>query len=142
VYAEVLKGLNSGTPILAAIGLRAVIESVCNEHGIQGHNLEKRIDGLADAGMLSRAQADLLHKHRFLGNVAAHEVVAPKPTELVAALDIAETLLKTLYVLPGVADSITTGVKPRQVKGATTTGAPANVPTAQTGSDKPAAPAI
>jgi len=39
-----------------------------------------------------------------MGNVAAHEIVAPKPTELVAALDIAETLLKTIYVLPEVAE--------------------------------------
>ena len=41
-----------------------------------------------------------------MGNAAAHEMIAPKATELVAALDIAETLLKTIYILPEVADLI------------------------------------
>jgi len=41
-----------------------------------------------------------------MGNEAAHEMVAPKPEHLVAALDIAETLLKTIYVLPEMADKI------------------------------------
>jgi hypothetical protein len=117
VYREVLKAMNSGAPILAAIGLRAIIESVCADQKVPGSNLEKRIDALAKNGSLSGLQAEFLHRHRFLGNTAAHEVVAPKPTELVAALDIAETLLKTIYVLPDVALSISTGVKPRQSAG-------------------------
>ena len=41
-----------------------------------------------------------------MGNEAAHEIVAPKAQDLIAALDIAETLLKTIYVLPNVAASI------------------------------------
>ena len=57
-------------------------------------------------GLLSKKQAEFLHNHRFMGNEAAHEMVAPKPEHLVAALDIAETLLKTIYVLPKMADKI------------------------------------
>jgi hypothetical protein len=113
VYLEVLKALNIGAPILAAVGLRAVVESVCSEQNVQGHSLENRINKLADMGVLSRVQADFLHAHRFLGNTAAHQIVAPKAQELVAALDIAETLLKTLYVLPQIAPAITTGVRAR-----------------------------
>lgn len=63
-------------------------------------------------GWLSQKQAETLHMHRFMGNVAAHEIQAPKPQELIAALDIAETLLKTIYILPDMADSIKTGRKP------------------------------
>lgn len=69
------------------------------------------IDELADSGLLAKSQAELLHKHRFLGNVAAHEMKEPSPKVLNAALDIAETLLKTIYVLPGIADTIKTGNK-------------------------------
>ena len=114
VYQEVLKAMNTGSPILAAIGLRAIVESVCSEQNVTGSNLEKRIDKLADMGVLARTQAEFLHGHRFMGNTAAHEITAPKPQELVAALDIAETLLKTIYVLPQLAPEITTGVKPRK----------------------------
>jgi len=61
-------------PVLAGVGLRALIEAVCRDQGINGGNLEALIGGLATNGILSKAQADILHTHRFLGNAAAHEV--------------------------------------------------------------------
>ena len=108
IYLETLKALNNQTPILAAIGLRALIESICLEQNTKSKNLAKGIDELADMGLLSKRQADFLHNHRFMGNAAAHEIVSPKPEHLVAALDIAETLLKTIYILPDMADQIKT----------------------------------
>ena len=106
IYSETLKALNHNALILAAIGLRAVIESVCLEQKTKAKVLAKGIDELAESGLLSQKQAQFLHAHRFMGNVAAHEMVAPNATELVAALDIAETLLKTIYVLPEVAEKM------------------------------------
>lgn len=111
IYREVLQALNHRAPILAAIGLRALVESVCIDQQCLGKTLEKRIDELVSMGWLSQKQAEILHTHRFMGNVAAHELKAPKDQELIAALDIAETLLKTIYVLPEMADSIKTGRK-------------------------------
>jgi len=106
IYLETLKALNHQTPILAAIGLRALIESICLDLKTKAKNLAKKIDELADLGFLSKKQAQFLHNHRFMGNEAAHEIVAPKPEHLVAAFDIAETLLKTIYVLPDMADQL------------------------------------
>lgn len=106
IYREVLKALSHGAPVLSAIGLRAVIESVFLDQNTKSKNLAEGIDELADMGHISKAQAQFLHKHRFMGNVAAHEIVAPKPEHLVAAIDIAETLLKTIYVLPALAESL------------------------------------
>jgi len=106
VYLETLKALNNQTPLLAAIGLRALIESICLEQKTKSKNLAKGIDELAAMGLLSAKQAEFLHNHRFMGNEAAHEIVAPKPEHLVAAIDIAETLLKTIYILPGMADKM------------------------------------
>lgn len=112
IYNEVVGAMNAQLPVLAGIGLRALIEAVCKDQGILGSNLEKLIDGLATNGVLSKAQADILHTHRFLGNVAAHDVTSAKPKELVAALDIAENVLKTIYVLPGLSKQVQTGRKP------------------------------
>ncbi|MBW3571125.1 MAG: DUF4145 domain-containing protein [Gemmatimonadetes bacterium] len=108
MYLEVLKALNSSAPILTAIGLRALIESICLEQKTKAKNLAGNIDELADLGYLSEKQAEFLHAHRFMGNDAAHEIRAPQPQDLIAALDVAETLLKTIYILPDVAASITT----------------------------------
>ncbi len=111
IYQEVLGAMNAQLPVLAAIGLRALIEAICRERNIAGGNLENLIDGLATCGVLSTSQASILHGHRFLGNIAAHQVVSPKPRELVAALEIAETVLRTIYVLPELSKKISTGKK-------------------------------
>jgi uncharacterized protein DUF4145 len=109
MYREVVQALNNDAPILAAIGLRALIESICIEQGTTSSNLMDSIDELANMGLLSQHQAQFLHTHRFMGNIAAHEMKAPRPRELDAAFDIAETLLKTIYILPSIVASIHTG---------------------------------
>ena len=100
VYQEVISAMNHQLPVLSGIGLRGMIEAICNDRAVPGGNLKEKIDALATSGLLAPAQAAILHSHRFLGNRSAHEVVAAKPKELVAALEIAETILKTIYVLP------------------------------------------
>lgn len=117
VYREVIAAMNAELPLLAAIGLRTLIQAVCHDQEAKGDRLDKRIDSLASLGVLSKPQAGILHNHRFLGNVAAHEITAPQPAELVAALKIAETILATLYVIPKLQEDIKTGkVNPQAVQ--------------------------
>ena len=114
IYQEILGALNAQLPVLTAIGLRALIEAICKEQGIPRGNLEKRIDGLATQKVLSQSQVKILHSLRFLGNGAAHEIELAKRTELVAALEIAEAMLRTIYVLPGLSNKIKTGNKSKE----------------------------
>jgi hypothetical protein len=51
-------------------------------------------------GILTTDSADILHELRFLGNEAAHEVKPHSEDTLKMAMDVAEHLLKTVYVLP------------------------------------------
>lgn len=111
IYKEVIGAINAQLPVLSAIGLRALIETLCKERGVKGKNLADLIDGLATNGVLSTAQASILHSHRFLGNIAAHEIESAKQKELIAALEIAESLLRTIYVLPNLSKLILTGKK-------------------------------
>lgn len=111
VYLETLKAPSNGMPLLAAIGLRSLIESICLEQKTKSRSLAKGIDELAGDGLLSQKQAEFLHSHRFMGNVAAHKIESPKPEHLIAALDIAETLLRTIYILPDIAKQIKPKVK-------------------------------
>jgi hypothetical protein len=112
IYKEVIGSMNAQLPVLSGIGLRALIESICRDQGIANGDLQQLIDGLATSGVLSKAQADILHTHRFLGNVAAHEITSAQPRELVAALEIAENILRTIYVLPQLSKQVKTGRKP------------------------------
>lgn len=100
IYRETQAALSSGQPVLAGIGIRALVETVCKNKGALGHNLEKKIDALAVMGLMTAEQAEFLHGLRILGNEAAHEVKPHGDQTLGAAMDVVEHLLKTVYVLP------------------------------------------
>lgn len=100
ICEEVINAINSQLSVLAAIGLRTLIESVCKERNVAGNTLETLIDGLAEKGVLSNSQAQILHGHRFIGNMAAHEIRRADHVELLSALEIAESMLTTIYILP------------------------------------------
>lgn len=100
IYAETVTALNAGANTLAGGGLRAIVEAICLDQGVDGGNLQKKIDGLAEAGLLAKPQAELLHEQRFIGNAALHELESPSLEDLLDALEIVETLLRTIYVLP------------------------------------------
>ena len=77
-----------------------MIETICNDKKVKGANLGKKINALVAQGIISQSQSDVLHSLRILGNVAAHEVQPAKPEELIMGLEIAETMMKTIYILP------------------------------------------
>lgn len=111
IYNEIISAVHAKLPLLSGIGLRALIESICKDQGIPGKNLEERIDGLASSGALTIKQSDILHAHRFLGNAAAHEITPAQPSELAVALEIAEHILKTIYIIPELSKKVMTGRK-------------------------------
>lgn len=104
IYSQSVQAIRDDANILAGIGLRATIEAICNDRSIAGRNLEKRIDGLTKAGLISQKDAERLHAIRFLGNDAAHDIKSTKTANLLIALRIIEHLLVTLYILDNEAD--------------------------------------
>lgn len=100
IYDETLIALSNQSPVMAGIGLRALVETVCKEKNATGHALLNRIDSLVSAGILTPASAAILHKIRTLGNAAAHEVKPHSDKQLGLAMDIVEHLLKDIYILP------------------------------------------
>lgn len=100
VYRETRSALCSNQPILAGIGIRAIVEAVCNDRGATGKNLEERIDNLATMKIVTEEGAKILHNLRFMGNDAAHEVKAHKVEELDIAFGVVEYLLHGVYIIP------------------------------------------
>jgi hypothetical protein len=106
IYKETHSALCDKQPVLAGIGIRALIETVCKEKVAQGGNLEKKIDSLVATGVLTKDGAEILHSLRVLGNVAAHEVQPHSEETLGIAMDVVEHLLQGVYVLPKVAKKL------------------------------------
>ena len=106
VYIETLQAANNDHRILAGIGVRALVEAVCAEKQASGKDLEKKIDDLVTKGVLGAEGAAILHGTRLLGNIAAHQATPPTTETLAAALDVAENLLSTVFVIPSIASNL------------------------------------
>jgi hypothetical protein len=97
LYAEVISAHNLDLNVLCAIGLRGLIEGVCADKNIQGHNLDERVEAMK--ALLPENIVKNLHGFRFMGNRAAHELEAPVSGELQVAIDLIEDILNYLYDL-------------------------------------------
>lgn len=106
IYRETHTALCTKLKVLAGIGIRALVEAVCSEEAAKGKNLKTKIDDLVRKGVLTKKNALVLHKTRFLGNQAVHEVKAASDAELDVAFDIVENLLETVYIIPKKAERL------------------------------------
>lgn len=106
IYNETHAALCNKQPVLAGIGIRALIETVCKEKASSGNNLERKIDGLVQMGVLTSDGAEILHSLRILGNEAAHEVKPHEERTLGTAMDVVEHLLNGVYILPTIANKL------------------------------------
>jgi len=106
IYDETHAALCNRQPILAGIGIRALVETVCKEKSAAGSNLEQKIDNLVNMGVLTQAGAETLHSMRILGNEAAHEVKPHSEETLNLAMDVVEHLLNDVYILPAITKSL------------------------------------
>lgn len=100
IYKETLNALNSDSSILAGIGLRALVETICKDNKAKGKSLYEQIDALVEQSVLTPKGSNILHKIRTLGNNAAHEVEPHNAKQLSLAMDIVEHVLLEVYILP------------------------------------------
>lgn len=106
IYNETHKALCSEMRVLAAIGIRALVEAVCAEEQAEGRTLEKKIDDLVSKGVLTKVNADILHRVRYMGIDAAHEIKRHNLATLGTAFEVAENLLQNVYILPEKAERL------------------------------------
>ncbi len=100
MYRETYIALAAELKLLVGIGIRALVEAVCLEEQSTRGDLKMKIDDLVVKNVLTKGNADILHKTRFLGNSAAHEIEPPSDAEIDVAFDIVENLLETVYIVP------------------------------------------
>lgn len=73
---------------------------------VRRDDLEGRISGLQEKGLLTHSSAQTLQEHRYLGNSAVHELARPCADELKLAIEIVEHVLEHLYELPEKAEEL------------------------------------
>ena len=116
IYRETIEAFNNECLTLCAAGLRSIVEGICAEQGVvdgpvtvdaprgkeivRRNNLEGKIGGLFEKGILTKRTADTLHEHRYLGNEAVHQLSRPSADELKLAVEIIEHTIEQLYDIP------------------------------------------
>lgn len=106
IYKETVLSLENDQYILAGIGIRAIVETICKDLNAEGRDLYGKINTLKDKSIVTQEGADTLHKLRVLGNSAAHEVKAHNSQQLELALQIIEHMLEGTYIIPGRVESV------------------------------------
>ncbi|PAD71163.1 DUF4145 domain-containing protein [Paenibacillus campinasensis] len=106
IYKEVIESYNSNLFILCATGLRSIVEGICHSAGIEGKNLQLKIEGLHTKGYLTQKHATILHEHRYMGNSAVHELDIPTKEELFIAIRIIEHTIENLYEIEDQVDEL------------------------------------
>lgn len=98
-YYESINAINHKAYLLAALGLRMVVEAVCLVKGAVGNDLKHKIDDLKNKGVITAADCERLHEARFMGNESAHEIQTPERDKLLIVLEIINGMLNNLYIL-------------------------------------------
>ena len=124
IYRETIDAFNNELNLLCAAGLRAIIESICNNEMVidgpvirtskdgtnkvvRAKDLMGKINGLHEKGVITKKQVDILHEHRYLGNEALHALDTPHKSVLQIAIEIIENVLDLLYEIDQKAGQLT-----------------------------------
>lgn len=121
MYSQIITAFNMESYLLAAVGLRMIVEGICKNLGIEegyvldvnntkklkknsnnevrSKSLEGKINGLVEKTLVIQSQANILHQIRELGNASAHELQNPKRKTVKLAIEILEKILEQIYEL-------------------------------------------
>jgi hypothetical protein len=100
---------------LYAVGIRRMLETVCNVEGAAGKTLFSKLDDLAEKGRIPSLLAEIAHELRAMGNLGAHDVeleVGPDDVPLIE--DLADAILEYLYRAPAKLAAVQDGIARRK----------------------------
>lgn len=102
IYEETQEAIKNKLFIVAGIGLRTLLDTVCREQkiGSARSNLAGRLKVMREQQLISDAEYSILIEIKNIGNKSVHEGRALQPHEVSEALIAVEHILDKLYLLP------------------------------------------
>lgn len=109
IYQEIISTYNNGNVTACGGLIRSIIEGIANECADSFNLLdikkvpkgmgiiEWKVSRLVEHKILSESHGDILHESRVLGNLAIHELEAPKQKELRKLIRIIEFTLNLVF---------------------------------------------
>jgi len=100
VYLEIIKAHEQGLGVISAIGVRALLEGICIEEGIDddvAYHLIGKIKKLQEKNNIPEGIIEGLNSLKFIGDNAAHRLDSSNNHIITLAIDLLEALLIHLY---------------------------------------------
>lgn len=116
LLSEIYSALQNNQRRLAAMGIRALLEQIMiakiGDHRTFANNLEK----FEAAGFVSSKQGERLKTILEAGHATIHRSFRPSKTDLVALVDIAESVIEATYLHDSQLESLRKRIPPRSNK--------------------------
>jgi hypothetical protein len=95
---EVHVSLQNNCPRLGIMGIRALLEHIMVSKIGDQKSFIKNLKEFQNQGYISKIQEEALAHVLEIGHAAIHRSYSPSQAELIAALDIIENLIETIYI--------------------------------------------
>ena len=113
ILREVNSALEKSCPRLGVMGIRAIVEHIMiskvGDHG----SFKKNLDKFQTDGYISKIQGESVEHILEAGHATIHRSHAPSEGEFVAALEIVEGLIESIYINPNKSKWVSHRVKAR-----------------------------
>ncbi|MBT9449996.1 DUF4145 domain-containing protein [Akkermansia glycaniphila] len=103
---ECLSAYQRGLDLLATVGLRMIIDAICQAKKEQEEISKAKIDSLCESGFINEKQRDLIIKIYSCGNSAAHEFEPLCNHELTASFTAMFIILDNMFHLPKLGENV------------------------------------
>ena len=111
---EIYSSLYNNSRRLATMGIRALIEHIMiKKSGDQG-SFSKNIDSFAADGHISLSQKEILKTILEAGHATIHRSYSPSAGDLHTCMDIAESIVASIYIHPEKANKLKEKIPKRQ----------------------------
>lgn len=113
---EIYVSLQNNLPRLAAMGVRALIETVMIAKSGDHGSFSKNITEFEKAGYVSRIQRERIEAILEAGHAAIHRSFKPSTQDVVTLLDITEHIIETVYLHESKIKELKKRVPPKSTK--------------------------
>lgn len=98
IFDEVYIALQNKCSRLAVMGIRSLVEQIMKEKCGKAGSFKNKLQKLKESGFISELQESALGVVLEKGHTAVHEPYKPDTKEVIAALDIVENIIESIYI--------------------------------------------